>query len=349
MVCLSCGFDNVSSARFCVRCGVPHDGAKLAESLAIEAKTVRESLVEPFVSADRVVMNRLLSMVGEKTKSQILAAKSRVDAHDSARMTVESDITSLIILVFAGNGPITARKALFFQTIYNNLTSGILNDAGPGTAQFIEALAKPGSATVSPYKASLTMNYLEQYDAKNGSHFSDKTADFFVRLAMAAGWVDGPPSTKTVSELENIKAILQLKQNPQLRSTVVPIANSVGQESGSTGKATANIALEKSAQNASDQRLTLETLIAELNSLIGLKRIKQDVAECRYRRCDLLTFTDLPDTHVSGVGVKETTYYPYLSNLLGVIGKKLKPKVRCIIHPRGIGAGLPDGALIQST
>jgi hypothetical protein len=59
-------------------------------------------------------------------------------------------------------------------------------------------------------------------------------------------------------------------------------------------------------------------------------------------------FTDLRDTHVSGVGVKETSYYPYLSNLLNIIGKKLKPKVRCVIHPRSIGAGLPDGALITA-
>ena len=59
-------------------------------------------------------------------------------------------------------------------------------------------------------------------------------------------------------------------------------------------------------------------------------------------------FTDLRDTHVSGVGVKETSYYPYLSNLLSFIGKQLKPKVRCIIHPRSIGAGLPDGALITA-
>lgn len=59
-------------------------------------------------------------------------------------------------------------------------------------------------------------------------------------------------------------------------------------------------------------------------------------------------FADLRDTHVSGVGVKETSYYPYLSNLLSFVGKKLKPKVRCIIHPRSIGAGLPDGALITA-
>ncbi len=59
-------------------------------------------------------------------------------------------------------------------------------------------------------------------------------------------------------------------------------------------------------------------------------------------------FTDLRDTHLSGVGVKETSYYPYLANLLNTLGKKLKPRVRCIIHPHSIGAGLPDGALITT-
>jgi hypothetical protein len=59
-------------------------------------------------------------------------------------------------------------------------------------------------------------------------------------------------------------------------------------------------------------------------------------------------FTDLRDTHNSGVGVKETSYYPYLSNLLNALGKTLKPRVRCIVHPHSIGAGLPDGALITT-
>jgi hypothetical protein len=60
----------------------------------------------------------------------------------------------------------------------------------------------------------------------------------------------------------------------------------------------------------------------------------------------LTFFTDIRDTHASGIGVKETFYYPYLANLLNTFGKKLK--VRCIIHPHSIGAGLPDGALITT-
>src|SRR5712671_6391681 len=47
----------------------------------------------------------------------------------------------------------------------------------------------------------------------------------------------------------------------------------------------------------------------------------------------------------SGGAVKETSYYPALSNLLNEVGKTLKPRVRCIINIQNIGAGLPDGGL----
>ena len=46
--------------------------------------------------------------------------------------------------------------------------------------------------------------------------------------------------------------------------------------------------------------------------------------------------------------MKETSFYPCLSSLFNALGKRLKPKVRCIIHPRSIGAGIPDGALFSS-
>lgn len=47
----------------------------------------------------------------------------------------------------------------------------------------------------------------------------------------------------------------------------------------------------------------------------------------------------------SGGAVKETAYYPALSNLFNEVGKKLKPRVRCIIHLQDTGGGLPDGGL----
>ncbi|MBI4917901.1 MAG: N-6 DNA methylase [Acidobacteria bacterium] len=51
---------------------------------------------------------------------------------------------------------------------------------------------------------------------------------------------------------------------------------------------------------------------------------------------------------LSGVGVPETSSYPALSNLLNEVGKTLKPKVRCVIHPSDVGAGLPDGGLFTA-
>ncbi len=42
---------------------------------------------------------------------------------------------------------------------------------------------------------------------------------------------------------------------------------------------------------------------------------------------------------------KETSGYGVLQNLLNAVGHALKPKVKCIIHPKNSGAGIPDGGL----
>jgi len=56
-------------------------------------------------------------------------------------------------------------------------------------------------------------------------------------------------------------------------------------------------------------------------------------------------FQDLRDIRSTGANVKETSFYPALSNLLNEVGKTLKPKVRCVINLANRGAGLPDGGL----
>jgi hypothetical protein len=38
--------------------------------------------------------------------------------------------------------------------------------------------------------------------------------------------------------------------------------------------------------------------------------------------------------------VEETSYYPALANLFNAVGRILKPKVRCNLHPRNQGAGI---------
>jgi Type ISP C-terminal specificity domain len=52
--------------------------------------------------------------------------------------------------------------------------------------------------------------------------------------------------------------------------------------------------------------------------------------------------------HVSGAGTKETSYYTALDSLLDGIGQTLKPKVRCVMQLKSLGAGNPDGGLFTA-
>jgi len=52
--------------------------------------------------------------------------------------------------------------------------------------------------------------------------------------------------------------------------------------------------------------------------------------------------------HISGAGTKETSYYTSLDNLLDGIGAMLKPKVRCVMQLKSLGAGNPDGGLFTA-
>lgn len=47
--------------------------------------------------------------------------------------------------------------------------------------------------------------------------------------------------------------------------------------------------------------------------------------------------------------VNETSYYGALASLFNSVGDRLKPKIRYVITPRGLGAGIPDGGLYAAT
>lgn len=59
--------------------------------------------------------------------------------------------------------------------------------------------------------------------------------------------------------------------------------------------------------------------------------------------------TELNQIRATGAAVEETSYYPALANLFNAVGRTLKPKVRCNLHPRNQGAGMPDGGLWRPT
>jgi hypothetical protein len=57
---------------------------------------------------------------------------------------------------------------------------------------------------------------------------------------------------------------------------------------------------------------------------------------------------DVNEIHSSRSAVDETPYYGSLETLFNEIGKTLKPRVRCIIHIKNQGAGLPDGGFFTA-
>ena len=57
---------------------------------------------------------------------------------------------------------------------------------------------------------------------------------------------------------------------------------------------------------------------------------------------------ELRDIRSSGANVSETSFYGPLANLLSDVGRTLKPRVRCIIHPKNQGAGIPDGGFFTA-
>ena len=52
--------------------------------------------------------------------------------------------------------------------------------------------------------------------------------------------------------------------------------------------------------------------------------------------------------HSTGGGTKETSYYTAINNLLDGAGHMLKPRVRCVMQLKNLGAGNPDGGLFTA-
>lgn len=52
--------------------------------------------------------------------------------------------------------------------------------------------------------------------------------------------------------------------------------------------------------------------------------------------------------HRTGGGTQETSYYTALNNLLDGAGHALKPRVRCVMQLKNLGAGNPDGGLFTA-
>ncbi|MFZ1494033.1 MAG: hypothetical protein WAU60_11555 [Candidatus Competibacter denitrificans] len=59
-------------------------------------------------------------------------------------------------------------------------------------------------------------------------------------------------------------------------------------------------------------------------------------------------FTALAEVRATGGGVKETSFYPPLINLLNAVGETLKPRVLAVSQLKNVGAGSPDVGLFAA-
>ena len=59
-------------------------------------------------------------------------------------------------------------------------------------------------------------------------------------------------------------------------------------------------------------------------------------------------FAEIRDIYAAGAAVPETSYYPPLAALINEVGRALKPTVKCIVHVRNQGAGIPDAGLFAA-
>jgi hypothetical protein len=57
---------------------------------------------------------------------------------------------------------------------------------------------------------------------------------------------------------------------------------------------------------------------------------------------------DLSEIRATGGGTRETSYYGPLEHLLNAIGSGLKPRVRCVMQLKSLGADHPDGGLFTA-
>ena len=60
-------------------------------------------------------------------------------------------------------------------------------------------------------------------------------------------------------------------------------------------------------------------------------------------------FAALAEIRATGGGVKETSYYPALINLLNMVGETLKPRVLAVSQLKNTGAGSPDAGLYAAS
>lgn len=116
-------------------------------------------------------------------------------------------------------------------------------------------------------RAPVVVSYLEEYDARHGSNFADRARHALFQFANLVIKSDGHVSEREAAEL------LKFKQ------TIYPQATLAPPEEAATAKPSKSEKETEAIDEAAPPTRPLEELLAELNALIGLERVKAEVKQ----------------------------------------------------------------------
>lgn len=121
-------------------------------------------------------------------------------------------------------------------------------------------------------RAPVVVSYLEEYDARHGSNFADRARHALFQFANLVIKSDGRVTEREAAEL------LKFKQ------TVYPLHTSASSSTSSAPTEEAPTAKTDKEGEAIEEEQTpparpLEELLAELNALVGLRRVKDEVKQ----------------------------------------------------------------------
>lgn len=157
-------------------------------------------------------------------------------------------------------------------------------------ASFQQSLQKNWMA--APLERPTTIFFLQQWDESLGTNYADQMRDFFRRLSTIFLNADGPPSTESQRVFEEYEGLLEnavsaaKEANRPFKSAPgsIPIGDQIADHAKrSLAEYKSHPGKKSSATSMStvlsDSVPALETLLGELNGLIGLAQVKQDVAD----------------------------------------------------------------------
>lgn len=129
-----------------------------------------------------------------------------------------------------------------------------------------------------------SLYYLERYDDDNGTHHAEKAKALFFRFANAIVKADGTVSEKERRSLAEFKDILYHRKNRSADDIVADIQQRARSLISSMrtnldpNKDTEKLELTEPRSKSEPQRTT-DDLLAELNALVGLEKVKSDVIQ----------------------------------------------------------------------